>query len=159
MSQIDSIIHCAGISLINNGKIFLVKARAISKFWGIPKGHIEQGESPEDCAKREFLEETGIEVFGDIDFFINLETFVKESKKLVKVYKCVGDGKEKFDITQVMKLEDGVTPENVEGGWFDYIECEDMIIPYQVPLIRKLRAEDKLFKPFLKNRTQNIITV
>jgi 8-oxo-dGTP pyrophosphatase MutT (NUDIX family) len=28
--------------------------------WDLPKGHIEHGESPEDCALREVMEETGI---------------------------------------------------------------------------------------------------
>ncbi len=30
--------------------------------WGFPKGHLEAGESPEDAARREVAEETGIRV-------------------------------------------------------------------------------------------------
>lgn len=30
--------------------------------WGFPGGHLETGESPEDCARREVREEAGIEV-------------------------------------------------------------------------------------------------
>lgn len=33
-----------------------------SAHWGFPKGHIEQGETKEDTARREVLEETGIHV-------------------------------------------------------------------------------------------------
>jgi len=29
-------------------------------FWIAPGGHVEDGESPEDCVRREFLEETGL---------------------------------------------------------------------------------------------------
>ncbi len=29
-------------------------------FWTIPKGHLEEGETPEEAARRELLEETGI---------------------------------------------------------------------------------------------------
>ncbi len=38
--------------------------------WGFPKGHIEQGEDPIECATRECLEETGIQVKldGEIGF-------------------------------------------------------------------------------------------
>ncbi|MBI2574073.1 MAG: NUDIX domain-containing protein [Candidatus Wildermuthbacteria bacterium] len=35
-------------------------------FWYFPKGHIEQGETEEEAAKREILEETGI---SDAEFF------------------------------------------------------------------------------------------
>ena len=47
------------------------KARLL---WSLPKGHIEIGESPEDAALREVLEETGIESqisrsLGVIDFW------------------------------------------------------------------------------------------
>ena len=42
--------------------------------WSLPKGHIEEGESPEEAAKREVKEETGIEgeiarSLGIIDFW------------------------------------------------------------------------------------------
>jgi 8-oxo-dGTP pyrophosphatase MutT (NUDIX family) len=30
--------------------------------WGFPKGHLESGETPEDAAKREVAEETGVRV-------------------------------------------------------------------------------------------------
>lgn len=30
--------------------------------WGFPGGHQDMGESPEDCARREAMEETGIEI-------------------------------------------------------------------------------------------------
>jgi len=42
--------------------------------WSLPKGHLEEGESPEQAAVREVLEETGIhgsivEPLGTIDFW------------------------------------------------------------------------------------------
>jgi ADP-ribose pyrophosphatase YjhB (NUDIX family) len=42
--------------------------------WSLPKGHLEAGESPEDAAVREVLEETGIHAsivasLGTIDFW------------------------------------------------------------------------------------------
>ena len=46
--------------------------------WSLPKGHIEEGESPEQAAVREVLEETGIhgrivESLGTIDFWFMAE--------------------------------------------------------------------------------------
>ncbi len=49
-----------GIILWNQGKekIFLVYGKKSSK-WGFPKGHMEEGETIEETAHREFYEETG----------------------------------------------------------------------------------------------------
>jgi ADP-ribose pyrophosphatase YjhB (NUDIX family) len=38
-----------------------------SKKWGFPKGHMENGEIEEETARREFYEETGLEIFGPFD--------------------------------------------------------------------------------------------
>lgn len=46
-----------------NGKIrFLLIKNKRSSNWGFPKGHMEDGETPEETAKREVLEETGIHI-------------------------------------------------------------------------------------------------
>jgi 8-oxo-dGTP pyrophosphatase MutT (NUDIX family) len=47
-----------GCIVFNNGKVLVEES--ISGFYGFPKGHIESGESEEECAYRETLEETGI---------------------------------------------------------------------------------------------------
>ncbi len=52
--------------------------------WSLPKGHIEEGESPEEAAVREVLEETGIhgsivESLGTIDFW-----FMAENRRIHK---------------------------------------------------------------------------
>ncbi len=47
---------------INNTTRFLLIKNLRSSNWGFPKGHMELGEAPEDTAKREVFEETGIRV-------------------------------------------------------------------------------------------------
>ena len=52
--------------------------------WSLPKGHIEEGETPEDTAVREVAEETGIQgsiigTLGTIDFW-----FVVEGRRIHK---------------------------------------------------------------------------
>jgi len=47
----------------NKLQVLLVKQFIHSDNWGVPKGHIKEGESLEDCALREIREETGVEVF------------------------------------------------------------------------------------------------
>lgn len=38
-------------------------------FWDIPKGKIENGETPIDAAKREFKEETGLTLDNDTEYY------------------------------------------------------------------------------------------
>ena len=66
-SKVD--FAAGGIVFIDN-KVLLVKNRLRkeykeyydSGFWGFPKGHMEEGESPLDAAEREVFEETGFKV-------------------------------------------------------------------------------------------------
>ncbi|MEG0545853.1 MAG: NUDIX domain-containing protein [Oscillospiraceae bacterium] len=47
---------------INGENRFLLIKNKRSAHWGFPKGHIEVGETEEDTAKREVLEETGLHI-------------------------------------------------------------------------------------------------
>jgi diadenosine hexaphosphate hydrolase (ATP-forming) len=51
----------AGCVVVNDKNEVLVVAKE-SNMWAFPKGHIEEGETPENAAVRETLEETGYEV-------------------------------------------------------------------------------------------------
>lgn len=53
-----------GCIVFDNGEVLIEKS--ISGFYGFPKGHIEKGESEEECAIRETFEETG--VLAKVDF-------------------------------------------------------------------------------------------
>jgi 8-oxo-dGTP pyrophosphatase MutT (NUDIX family) len=45
-----------------DGVVHFLLIRDPYKHWGFPKGHLEQGESPEQAACREVAEETGVRV-------------------------------------------------------------------------------------------------
>lgn len=47
--------------VVNDGKVLLVKHRKFGK-WLPPGGHVDPDETPVDAAKREVLEETGLEI-------------------------------------------------------------------------------------------------
>lgn len=55
--------HSAGGVLIRDGRVILIKMRNLSgkEVWTFPKGHLEEGETPETAALREVKEETGLE--------------------------------------------------------------------------------------------------
>lgn len=62
-----------------NGKLFILLVHHNEGHWGIPKGHMENGECEEETAIREVHEETGIlsEIIGNFKESINY--LVKEN--------------------------------------------------------------------------------
>lgn len=55
------IMTSACVLIINEKNQVLLQKRTDNGFWGYPGGSMELGESFEECAKREALEETGLE--------------------------------------------------------------------------------------------------
>lgn len=98
---------------------FLVAKDAYSKLWEIPGGGVQIGETLKDALRREFLEETGIEVV--VDNFINYQEsyFYAEDRdqawQIVRHYFCVtqiggqinkqGNGKEICEVKFLLKKD------------------------------------------------------
>jgi len=54
--------------------------------WSTPGGHLEPGETPEECATRETMEETGIEI-GSVRFIsITNDVFESEGRHYITVW-------------------------------------------------------------------------
>jgi len=53
-----------GVFVIKDNKILMGKRKGAHGLgtWGLPGGHLEWDETPEQCAEREVLEETGVRV-------------------------------------------------------------------------------------------------
>ena len=111
----------SGIALIVEDKILLVHAKKYAgqnNKWSIPKGHIEEGETPEEAAIREVAEETGIKSeisreLGVIDFW-----FMAGGKRIHKtvhhyLFKEVGGAlqaqESEVDVAQWFPLEEIAT--------------------------------------------------
>lgn len=75
---------CGGI-VINDSKILLV-FQGLTKSWSFPKGHIEDGETKEETARREILEETGIE---SVQLIEDLGSYIRATRKSDSIMKDI----------------------------------------------------------------------
>jgi 8-oxo-dGTP diphosphatase len=79
-----------GLAVIveREGRVLLLKRTGAhgEGTWAPPGGHLEFGETLEECAARETLEETGV-VIGDVDFLaITNDLFPSEQKHYLTVW-------------------------------------------------------------------------
>ena len=67
-NNISSVAGRFSVNVVENrtSEILLLKRSTASKYgpglWGFPAGHVEDSESPEECAKRELFEEIGADI-------------------------------------------------------------------------------------------------
>lgn len=73
-------------------EVLLIRQFSDSKKWSVPKGHMNSGETQEECAVREVLEETGVRVVLE-DFVGSVDVDRPEELKNVRVWtaKIAGD--------------------------------------------------------------------
>jgi ADP-ribose pyrophosphatase YjhB (NUDIX family) len=130
MSKKDEPVHvisCGACVYRRVGKsvqVLLVKPTWSCPSWGIPKGHINEGESVEDCARREVLEEVGVEVTLEAPLLV-VQTAGKGEVKDVHAW-----------LAQQVDVNERPFPadkENVAAQWFDIDELP-RIHKYQVPM-------------------------
>ncbi len=96
-----------GVVVIREGKILLGKRKSShgAGEWSTPGGHLEFGESVEDCALRELAEETGLKalslqlgpwvnnVIDDTKHYVTLVVFAdtfEGEPQLLEPHKCEG---------------------------------------------------------------------
>lgn len=129
--------------LKNDVKILLCKATSSKNKWGCLKGGLENNETSEECARREFLEESSLET--SIDFFE--EYFEqKNTEKDVGVW-LVKSNKikhlEDYFSADRLKIKN-LSWENSEVKFFSLRELP-LIKKKQVKLVKKI-------KDFLQNK-------
>lgn len=74
--------------------------------WGFPKGHLEEGESAKEAAKREILEETNLQADFSEDFSICVRYTMPSGKHKVVTYFICTDftGSEKPQEGEILSL-------------------------------------------------------
>lgn len=113
-----------GIVIRRNGRVLLGKRKGShgESSWGLPGGHLEPGESVEDCARRETAEETGLQITNTVNVGFTNDIFQAEKKHYVTLFVEATDP---GGTPQVME------PEKCESWeWFSLSQLpEDLFIP------------------------------
>lgn len=68
------------------GTAYFLLIRDPYENWGLPKGHVERGETPEQTAVREVTEETGIEDLALRGALETIDWFFREGPDLIHKY-------------------------------------------------------------------------
>ena len=99
---------CGCIILNNKNKILLILQNA--GHWGLPKGHVEEGETEEQTAIREVKEETNVDVIVDTNLRYRMVYNPKEDVEKEVIYfiakNTSNDCKPQLEEVQEMKWLD-----------------------------------------------------
>lgn len=87
--------------------------------WGLPKGHVEEGETEQETAIREIFEETGVEVLSLHDKFRYTMEYSPMEGVIKKVIYFVAEAKESIIKRQVEEIE--------QVMWLDYKEALEIV--------------------------------
>ncbi|MDK9771354.1 NUDIX hydrolase [Vibrio sp. B181a] len=101
--------------------------------WATPGGHLELGESIEDCAKREVLEETGLIVDSIEKFTFTNDIFEKEGKHYVTLFVVASSSSGEPQVTEPDKCKQ-----------WKWCRLDDLPEPLFLPLINLLKEDNKL---------------
>jgi predicted NUDIX family NTP pyrophosphohydrolase len=113
--------------------------------WTIPKGEIEAGEEPRDCALREFGEELGQVPALDPGTLISLDSIRQKSGKLVEAWAAEGEFDPAALSSNTFAMEwpprsgnQHEFPEVDRAEWFQLEEARRKILAAQVPFLDRL---------------------
>lgn len=116
--------------------------------WSIPKGEIAEDEDPLEAAKREFYEETGVQIDGD---FIALTPVKQAGGKMVYAWAIEADCDAEAIKSNTFSIEwpprSGKRqefPEVDRAGWFNLDEARKKILKGQLGLLEKLQGKKTL---------------
>lgn len=103
----------------NGIEYLLLQSQNKGHFWGFPKGHVEEGETLLDCAKREIFEETKLTLPIDTSFSVKTEYDLPN-----------GNHKEMTLYTAELEEEETIhlqAEEIKNSGWFNYEDARKQL--------------------------------
>jgi predicted NUDIX family NTP pyrophosphohydrolase len=117
-------------------------ARRDAGAWSIPKGEYDDAEDPEACARREFLEELGVEPPSHLT---DLGTVRQKNRKEVRAFYGEGDLNVDGIVSNTFEMEwppkSGRTqsfPEIDRAEWFDLTSAREKLNPAQAAFLDRL---------------------
>lgn len=145
-----------GVFILNHQNDFIFGRRKGSHgagTWALPGGHLEYGESFEECAKREVLEETGLQIEHP-QFLTAVNSILQDSGKHYVTIFMASKMERAYDQPQLLE------PEKCEG--WHWISWKTMLQWYddEHDLLNEARSsKEKLFLPMksLVEQRTNII--
>ena len=110
--------------------------------WSIPKGEHDDDEEPEACARREFLEELGVEAPSEL---VDLGTVRQKNRKQVRAFYGEGDVDVEEIVSNTFEIEwpprSGrvqAFPEIDRAEWFDVETARGKLNPAQAEFLDRL---------------------
>ncbi|MCM1988944.1 bis(5'-nucleosyl)-tetraphosphatase [Oceanirhabdus seepicola] len=103
---------------LNGDLEFLAVKSKVNGHWGFPKGHVEEGETEKETAKREVLEETGLNITLVEGFRTKIEYSLAEDIRKEVIFFI---GKTSDQCVKIQEEEIG------EYRWLNYSEMLDLL--------------------------------
>ncbi len=113
-----------GVCIVKNGKVLMGKRKNAhgDGTWSFPGGHLEFGESWEECAAREVKEETDLEIQNIKFVGVTNDIFEKEDKHYITIFMIAEIKSGNLRNTEPEKLE--------KWDWFEWSKLpEPIFIP------------------------------
>ncbi len=125
-----------GVIICQNSRVLLGKRKNAhgEGSWAFPGGHLEFGESWEDCARRETMEEIGVDIDHVRLGSVTNDIFTHENKHYITIFMLADIASDKVENLEPEKCE--------RWEWFNW---DDLPQPLFIPL-QNLRKSG--FDPF-----------
>lgn len=129
-----------GVCIVKDGKVLLGKRKNAHDegSWCFPGGHLEFGESYEDCARRETAEETGITIKNIRFITATNDIFLQEQKHYITIYMLA-----EYDSGEVKVME---PDRQTDWQWFSW---DNLPQPLFIPMQNLIKSG---FDPFNERR-------
>lgn len=114
-----------GVCIVKDGKVLLGKRLNAhgDGSWSFPGGHLEFGETWEECAKRETMEETGLKIHKPVFITCTNDVFPAEKKHYITIYMKADWGSGEPKVLEPDKM--------VKWEWFEW---ENLPSPLFIPM-------------------------
>lgn len=123
-----------GAVVLKEGKVLLGKRKGAhgEGLWATPGGHLEFGETPEECACRELLEETGLKAISwRLGPWVN--NVIDQTKHYVTLFVFIDQTEGDVELLE---------PDKCEGWeWFDLEALPPLLFPTIDSLIEKINLQ------------------